>query len=427
MLSLRAWYVLLSIPIKLLVALIKYPFFGGINERYRNNLRLTLKLQLYRTALSIPVKDAHVISILSSYFLINKMIKSLYPSLTRGLNKYGQRYDKQSIWLVEATKRSKDDPILIFLHGGGYYLEAMPEQMQSVLSIYHLLEPKKRDKLSVLHLDYKLASRGHYVTSQLYQFAETYEALTARDGNTNIILMGDSAGGHIAITFLQHLKQQQKKALPWPTSLVLISPWVKLHPEPHQGTKGWSYYENSKRDIIQYRFFQEKNRQVAIIGAKNHKRFFSESGQKKVVEDPSHLDMLISPGNHPYSYSDWDDIPTLNDAGHSVFVVLGEHEVFRDDILEWCQYAVKSPLIKQKLDSGGVVDAKIHEYADDEKLNGAYINIEVEPWGVHDAALFMENDIASKLQKNPHLKLSNLDRKEYFGIVHICEFLNKVL
>ena len=427
MLSARAFYVLLSIPIKLLWVLLKYPFVGGLNEKFRNSLRNSLKLQLYRTALSMPVKDAHILGILSNYFLINKLIKTLYPNLTRNLNNYGKRFDKQSFWLVEATNRSKHDPILIFLHGGGYYIETMPEQLESLLSIYHLVDSEKRLKLSMVFLDYKLASRGAPVTTQLYQLAEVYEKLTIRDGNTNISLIGDSAGGHLAITFLQYLKQQQNEKLPWPKSNILISPWVKLHPEPHQGTKGWSYFENSKRDIIQYRYFHEIDRQKAIIGDVTHLRYYEESGHQKIKkEDLDHLDMLISPGNLTYKYSDWEDIPSLNDKGHSVFVVLGEHEVFRDDILEWCQYALKSPLIKQKIDSKGVLDAKLHNYEDNGgNLNGAHVQVFVEPWGVHDATLFFENNIASKLKRNPRLSLKDLDRKEFFGVVRIVEFINK--
>ncbi|KAI5956387.1 hypothetical protein KGF54_000862 [Candida jiufengensis] len=413
MISLRGFYILLSIPIKLLLVLIKYPFFGGLNEKFKNDLKNSLKLQLFRSAISIPVKDAIYINILNNYSLINKLLKFLYPNLTK-LNKYGTRYDKQSIWLVEAPNRSKKDPIIIYLHGGGYYIETQPSQLESLLSIYYLLDKENQSNLSILHLDYKLASNGHILTTQLYQLAETYKKLTEEDGNSNIILMGDSAGGNLAITFLQYLKQQKQKQktnnlnIIWPKSLILISPWCKIHPEPHNNTKGWSYFENSKRDMIQYRFFQEVDRQKAIIG------------------DLNHMDLLVSPGNLPYKYSDWDDIPTLTQRGNSIFVIMGEHEVFRDDILEWCQYAVKSPLIKQKLDSKGLIDVKLHEYKSNDP-NKPLVEVFIEPWGVHDSVLFFEDDIINKVKKNKNLKIGTLDRKKYFGIVKIVEFLNKTL
>lgn len=79
-------------------------------------------------------------------------------------------------------------------------MNTAPDQLESVLSIYHLLEKDKREKTSVLVLDYSLACRGHYIGSQLYELAATYANLDL-DGNNNIILLGDSAGGHLAITF----------------------------------------------------------------------------------------------------------------------------------------------------------------------------------------------------------------------------------
>ncbi|KAI3403274.2 hypothetical protein KGF56_003862 [Candida oxycetoniae] len=403
MISLRGLFILLSIPFKLLLVLLKYPFVGGVNKKFKNDLKNSLKLQLYKTALSTPVKDAALLSILSNHFLINKLIKLLYPSLTKPLNKYGQNYDDQSFWLVEAQNRSKDDPILLYLHGGGYYLETMPQQLESLLGIYHFLEPEKKKTLSILHFDYKLACRGHIVTTQLYQLAKTYEKLTVEDGNTNIIFMGDSAGGHLAVTFLQYLKQLQNKNTIWPKTLVLISPWVKLFPDVHQfSTKGWSYFDNSNYDMIQHHYFLEEPRQKAIVGHLDHR------------------DMLISPGNLPYKHSDWEDIPSLNDSGYSVFVIVGEHEVFRDDILEWCQYALKSPLLKQEKESDGSIDVKIHEYKNDgDRLNGAYVDVIIEPWGVHDSALFFENEIAKRVKQNPNLKFENLDAEEFFGIVRI--------
>ena len=54
--------------------------------------------------------------------------------------------------------------------------------------------------------------------------------------------------------------------------------------------------------------------------------------------------LTVSPGNCPYDSKDWQDIPTYNQPGHSVFVLAGEHETFRDDILEWSKYALNYPL-----------------------------------------------------------------------------------
>ena len=64
---------------------------------------------------------------------------------------------------------------------------------------------------------------------------------------------------------------------------------------------------------------------------------------------------------------------------------------------------LKSPLTSQRDDSRGVFNPKIHEYI----RNGndfAYVEVVVEPWGVHDSVLYFENTIISK--KNPKLKVN---------------------
>lgn len=76
--------------------------------------------------------------------MINNL-KPIYPRLTN-LNNYGKSYDKLNVWLVEAENRTKSDPILIYLHGGGYRLNTNPGQVEALLSAYHLLDEEKRKK-----------------------------------------------------------------------------------------------------------------------------------------------------------------------------------------------------------------------------------------------------------------------------------------
>ena len=53
-----------------------------------------------------------------------------------------------------------------------------------------------------------------------------------------LLLMGDSAGGNLAITFTQYLRLSNSSNLPYPKSSILISPWVKLIAETYQNTQG---------------------------------------------------------------------------------------------------------------------------------------------------------------------------------------------
>ncbi|KAI5957719.1 hypothetical protein KGF57_002985 [Candida theae] len=405
MISLRGFLVILTIPARLIWALISYAIFGGVNEKFQNDLFNSVKIHALRIGLDIPVRDFIYLGKGADH-IINKTVKSSLPSLTK-LNNYGMRYDQQSIWLVEAKNRSTSDPIIIYCHGGGYIAGPFPQQYETILGMYHLLDERKRTKTSVLALHYHLVGSGGAIGSHVDELAATYIKL-AEAGNDNIVLMGDSAGGNLAIVLLQYLKQQKNPKLAWPRSTVLMSPWVKMVPEKYQLSPGHSYHDNKNRDYLEARFVGTPKRLEALFGGVNY------------------ADILISPGNLPYKVEDWKEIPTLNDRGYSTFVILGEHEVFRDDILEWSQYAVGSNLKPQSKDSGGIVNSAVQEYKTDGK-NGAYIDVVVEPWALHAHVVTFESDIGKKLEKNPQLKLENLDKSKFFGVVRIVEFLNRTL
>ena len=405
MVSLNTILKLLALPVRLLLVILKYPFFGGANLKFKNDLRNSLKLTIFRFGLSLSVKDSVYLAKKSTQQVINSL-KPVYPKLTN-LNKYGKLYDPINVWLVEAENRSKSDPILIYLHGGGYRLNTNSAQVGSILNAYHLLDEEKRKKTSILVLDYSLTCHGHYVGTQLHELAATYTKL-ASEGNNNFVLMGDSAGGNLAITFLQFLKQEKNPKLPWPNSTVLVSPWTKIVPDAYQLTPGHSYYENEKYDMLSATVARSAARRKAIFGGQNY------------------ADLLKSPGNLPYKASDWSDIPTFNNKGYSTFVIFGEHEVFRDDICEWAKYALKSPLTVPREDSRGIFNPEVYEYKSLGK-DDAYIDVVLEPWGIHVAPMLFENEVTKLLEKQPNLKLKNLDEKRFLGTARIAQFLNKVL
>ncbi|EDK45729.1 alpha/beta hydrolase [Acetobacter pasteurianus] len=408
MISLQGIWVIITFFLEAAILILTYPILGGINPKYKHSLKQSLKLLFFRKQLSLPIPDAKYLTLYTNPFLLNNIIGNLYPGIVKNLHNYNKRYDQQSIWINEAPNRKPDDPIIIYLHGGGYYGQTLIAQIEGLLSIYQLVDPAKRARLSVLLLDYSLASNGYKLTTQLYELAATYKRLTEQEGNTNIILAGDSAGGHLAVTFTQWIHSEQGGSWTYPRSLVLLSPWVKLAADKVQHTPGHSYHDNEKKDLIQYSWFSQASRAQALKGELNHKT------------------LTVSPGNCPYKQSDWDQIPTFSKPGYSVFVIAGEHESFLDDIIEFAKYAVDSRLPKPKQDSRGIFDPHVHEYKREEP-NGPYVDVIIEPWGVHVGSLNFENEIVNKVNDDPNLKLSDLDEVKYFGIVKIVKFLNKVL
>ena len=75
---------------------------------------------------------------------------------------------------------------MIYLHGGGYFLGLVPQQIESLVTTYHLLDPVKRENLSILVLDYNLTCQGYPIPHQLSQLVETYTNLVKEGGKTFI-------------------------------------------------------------------------------------------------------------------------------------------------------------------------------------------------------------------------------------------------
>lgn len=127
MISLSGLLTLLGIPIRALILAVKFYTVGLPYRKYSNSLKQCLRLLVFRTALSLSVFDAYYISFMSNDFVINKIVPLFHKSITSKLPGYGTRYDKNSLWLVKQPNREPGDPILIYIHGGAYFLQTQPE------------------------------------------------------------------------------------------------------------------------------------------------------------------------------------------------------------------------------------------------------------------------------------------------------------
>jgi monoterpene epsilon-lactone hydrolase len=114
---------------------------------------------------------------------------------------------------------------VIFLPGGAYLLEATPFHRQFAEKL------ARNFGLSVTVIDYP-KSPEHTFRATHYLLQKAYLQLRDRYPECEFRLLGDSAGGGLALAFLQVLRDQQ--ITPFPNKTALISPWLDLslsHPE----------------------------------------------------------------------------------------------------------------------------------------------------------------------------------------------------
>lgn len=401
---------LFGIPLLAAYELLKFYAIGSKYKRFENDLIGHLTYIIYTRVLSITRSDTHFLTCYQAR-LIFSYIKFKNPAIILRLSHYGKQYEESSIWIHKAVDRDENDPVIVYLHGGAYLWNLGPAQLQAVLAVFSLIVPEKRARTSILYLDYKLASQGYAYPHQLHQLKDMYTQLTAKDGNTNIIFMGDSCGANLGLNFIQLLKHtsQGGASIVYPNNLMLISPWVKINPDPNQNFPGKSYFDNDKRDMIKFDTFR--------LG-EFHKFVFGDADLNPVT---------ISPLLNPFLKSDYKDIPTYD---NNVFVLCGEHETFRDDILEWCEHLYNCPLKNTNPElynnSNGEFKEHIHFFRAATKNGSVGIQVFVEPLGIHDSSFIFEGCVTKQLV-NDAVTIDAIDRSDYFGIVRMAEFLNEIL
>lgn len=196
----------ISIQSRILIRLIYFfmelPFMNG-----KTFLDLSIKLSNQKSKFRIP-KD---------YELINHKIENI------------------EIEQLINTKNKKEYAILQ-LHGGAY--------LKKYYDIYRIIAyryTKIAKDTTVYSLDYRIAPEYTFPCALLDAQKAWDFILNQGFSENRIIVVGDSAGGNLALALTMKLRDQQRKL---PMALVLMSPWADL------SASGPSYIYNIHKDPI---------------------------------------------------------------------------------------------------------------------------------------------------------------------------------
>ncbi|KAL8993470.1 MAG: hypothetical protein Q9188_007323, partial [Gyalolechia gomerana] len=176
--------------------------------------------------------------------------------------------------------------------------------------------------ISIFALDYSLAPE-HTFPAHLTEATAAYEYIINEKQvvSEKIVLAGDSAGGHLALSLLVHLHKFHP-SIPWidaprfkPGLLLLISPWLSLHHEPP------SFVRNANFDILTPRFLRRTASLFLTGKAKAIKV------NKEPEKNSPYLEFL-----NPEPQIDWQTVLPSN-----VWVSAGGDEILLDEITEWAK------------------------------------------------------------------------------------------
>jgi len=153
---------------------------------------------------------------------------------------------------LDAAAHSDDRAVALYLHGGGYVFGSPRTHRNLVSRISHVTG------LPVLALDYRLPPLATLPAPIEDALAAYRHLLDEGHAPERIVVAGDSAGGHLALTLALHAAEA---GLPKPAALILLSPWTDL------GMTGASFTRNAALDPFLPGIALRRAARVALNGA----------------------------------------------------------------------------------------------------------------------------------------------------------------
>lgn len=109
------------------------------------------------------------------------------------------------------------DKRILYLHGGAYVQNFVRQHWSFLAALI------KRLQCEIIAPDYPLAPQ--HTWKEAFAMLETVCRQSLTIDPCNLILMGDSAGGGLALALAQKMKQD---SLPQPGQIILLSPWLDI-------------------------------------------------------------------------------------------------------------------------------------------------------------------------------------------------------
>ncbi|KAH7176413.1 Alpha/Beta hydrolase protein [Dactylonectria macrodidyma] len=135
----------------------------------------------------------------------------------------------------------ESDVILLWMHGGAYCFGSPLDAAVTLLRVAEIVATRGVS-ISIFSVDYTLAPTAVFPCQQLESVAAYRHLLDVENIKpAKIVVAGDSAGGHLALTCLMALSQEN---LPKPAGALLLWPWINLR------NSSPSFEQNENKDML---------------------------------------------------------------------------------------------------------------------------------------------------------------------------------
>ena len=194
----------------------KSPKINMTNIDYQHNAPPSLESRLIQTAMGLfGMKKKTEKKMITNNFA--KAPAKLPRSLLRNFNIQEVTQNNRKVWTI-SPEEGKSDVVILYLHGGAYMGNILKQHWDLIEQLIN------KTNATIVIPDYPLAPDE--ACKETYGFIlDLYTRLMNDYPIKRIIFMGDSAGGGLALGFVQKLRNENIKQ---PDEVILFSPWLDL-------------------------------------------------------------------------------------------------------------------------------------------------------------------------------------------------------
>lgn len=187
-------------------------------KKLENRTNQNKKMKKIKITMSILILLLVIfLSAITCYMLIDT--ESKIPEQLKEPCKIEEKeYKERNVFLITPKNEEKTNKFILYLHGGAYMAETSEKHWEFIEKLTN------ETKATIILPDYPLTPKYNY--KDVFEMVEPlYKEIINKIGTENLILMGDSAGGGLALALEEKIGEQN---LSMPSKTILISPWLDI-------------------------------------------------------------------------------------------------------------------------------------------------------------------------------------------------------
>jgi acetyl esterase/lipase len=191
--------------------------FGYMNNiDYQHSISQSFQSRLIQTAMCLfGMKNETERKMIINGFA--KEPAKIPKSLFKKFSVQASKQNAHNVWTISPID-SKSDLIILYFHGGAYMSSLIKEHWRLIEELI------SKTAATIIIPDYPLIPEA--CCKEIYDFIESlFTRLITDYPAKRIVLMGDSAGGGLALGFTQKLRDENKKQ---PDQIIIFSPWLDV-------------------------------------------------------------------------------------------------------------------------------------------------------------------------------------------------------